>query len=698
MKGDDFLQLTHLEVLNFGSYHGQHEFDFTSPSGQFGYAIFGEIGRGKTTVINAIMWGLYGEVEASVELEGKIHTKPRPIFDSNQIKNNSSKKWNLPLLNLTANDNNDYHMSVSITFEHKGSSFKVFREAKPKNSGIPKKNSDLKMQTTMSINGRSVPGNLIQSEIEQIIPKRISKFFFVEVDSIKSYSALLFAGEASQGIVNDIEAILGMPALEHSRSDFKWISDYQENRIEAIETQHHRNEAIAMTLKSIDKRINEMQKHISGYEADIQSETQRIKEIELELEEHPSAESQIKRLKEVNDDIKEDKSKLAKAYASRRTAMSGDAWRMLLQPKVESLSEHYSNLNDKKTNLESRVAELKLSCEHINHQIRLGSAECKVCGHVAEGLSPLEREEKAAQLVQDENEIEQIRRDILILGNPSADLIFLSRFRDSRDSKGIADQEELIARTTLDLSDNQGLADEIQKEMQESDVISVQNLQNEKIQCIERRGSYKTELDLAKAALKEERDLRAETKSNMNPVEVDSPLMVELKSVKSLSDWLESVFEQTLQTYKDNARDSVQGFATKAWLNMIPEPEKYRGITIDSKWQTQVISKGGKSLPIGNPGHRQTLAVCIFDGLRKTSGRKFPTFYDNPGSNISDVVLARMADHFWNNTDDQIVMLSHGGGLKKAETMSRYGDKLAKAWELSYSQEGTSTIISEVVE
>ena len=52
-----------------------------------------------------------------------------------------------------------------------------------------------------------------------------------------------------------------------------------------------------MTLKSIDKRINEMQKHISGYEADIQSETQRIKEIELELEEHPSAESQIKRLK-----------------------------------------------------------------------------------------------------------------------------------------------------------------------------------------------------------------------------------------------------------------------------------------------------------------------------------------------------------------------------------------------------------------
>ena len=131
---------------------------------------------------------------------------------------------------------------------------------------------------------------------------------------------------------------------------------------------------------------------------------------------------------------------------------------------------------------------------------------------------------------------------------------------------------------------------------------------------------------------------------------------------------------------------------------MIPEPEKYQGIMIDSKWQTQVVSKGGKSLPIGNPGHRQTLAVCIFDGLRKTSGRKFPTFYDNPGSNISDVVLAKMADHFWNHTDDQIVMLSHGGGLKKSETMSRYGDKLAKAWELSYSQDGTSTIVAEVVE
>ena len=90
--------------------------------------------------------------------------------------------------------------------------------------------------------------------------------------------------------------------------------------------------------------------------------------------------------------------------------------------------------------------------------------------------------------------------------------------------------------------------------------------------------------------------------------------------------------------------------------------------------------------------------MCIFDGLRKTSGRKFPTFYDNPGSNISDVVLQKMAKHFWDNTDDQIVMLSHGGGLRKQDTMNLYGDKLAKAWELYYSSENTTTSVKEVIQ
>jgi hypothetical protein len=91
------------------------------------------------------------------------------------------------------------------------------------------------------------------------------------------------------------------------------------------------------------------------------------------------------------------------------------------------------------------------------------------------------------------------------------------------------------------------------------------------------------------------------------------------------------------------------------------------------------------------------LAVCVFDGLRKTSNLQFPTFFDNPGSNISDEVIQNMAEYFWKDNSSQMVMLSHSGGLKEEETMEKYGEKLSGAWRVVYDSESSSSIIEELM-
>ena len=138
------------------------------------------------------------------------------------MKVNFRRSGILPLLNFEAYGEGDYELSVSLKFEHKGSIFHLVRESKPKPSQI--RNPDkIELSLTLNIDGRTVLPQLIKSTIEEIIPQRISKFFFVEVDSINQYSALLFAGETTGAIVEDIEAILGMPALEYSKSDFSLL-------------------------------------------------------------------------------------------------------------------------------------------------------------------------------------------------------------------------------------------------------------------------------------------------------------------------------------------------------------------------------------------------------------------------------------------------------------------------------------------
>ena len=691
------MDIQSLGLTNFGSYKGSHVFDFSTNTGRNGYAIFGEIGRGKTTLINSILWALYGEVNASVELEGRVITQKRPIIDYDQSKSDFSKKWNLPLLNFSAFAEKKIHMMVSLKFTHKGSTFELTREAVARKDN-PKKSGDIAVQATLRIDGRPLRPNQIQPAIEEIIPERISRFFFVEVDSIKSYSALLFANESSGGIVEDIEAILGMPALEHSKADFAWLREYQEKRIEGIQTDDKRNKTIKIRLEGIDKRIEQFVSDIKGYNSAIKEETESIEEIELQLEAQPSTSLQIERLNRAKDERESLGKKLSDLYISRKREMSGPAWRVLLQKKIDSLSAHYSDLKSMSDDLNEKITEQRLACAHINHQISKGGAKCKVCGSVSDGLSEEEQKEKIRELTHKEQEIEQMQKEKEALGNPGDDLISLSKFRDGNDGSIIAEIEDDISRTSLELSDVEESINSINKELENIDVLAIRKLQSKRTAAIERRGALKDILNDANQALRDEQEERARVASNLTTTEIDTPVMKQLVDTRNIAGWLETVFEQTLEIYKENARQSVEALSTAAWLNMTPEPEKYQGIKINKKWQAQVLSTHGNSLPIGNPGHRQTLAVCIFDGLRKTSGRKFPTFYDNPGSNISDVVLKKMADHFWNNTSDQIVMLSHGGGLKRDETMSEYGQRLARAWELSYSKSDTTTQISEVLE
>ena len=152
-----------------------------------------------------------------------------------------------------------------------------------------------------------------------------------------------------------------------------------------------------------------------------------------------------------------------------------------------------------------------------------------------------------------------------------------------------------------------------------------------------------------------------------------------------------------MKEFKEKARDSVQEIATNAFKSMETEPEKYDRIEVDNEWGVKLIEADGNLAPAGNPGHRQTLAVCVFDGLRRTSKLQFPTFFDNPGSGISDEVLQKMAEYFWVDNTSQMVMLSHSGGLKQDETMDKYGEKLSGAWKIQYDKGSSSSIIEELI-
>ena len=679
------MRITKLSLKNFGSYYGDsHEIDFVTNSGADGYAIFGQIGRGKTTLVKAIMWCLYGHVEASVELEGKTVSRSRPVVDSKQHE--GRKSWCLPLLNDKAYLEADYEMQVVMEFENDGKKYSLLRLCSAK-SGAKKPDNDSKMkfEVHLTVDRKNVPAGRIEHTIEEMMPEKISKFFFVEVDSISSYSTLLYSDETGGSIVEDVERILGMPAIDKSEEEFVRESDSIDKRIVREKRKLTGVTRDTRKLGRVEDEIKEATLQVENFVQQIDQLEEQIKEIENKLSSETTVTELIEEKKGFQSTIEECDDVLDNLYEERRGLMAGTIWASLIQKGIEGSMSNLQELSNNKEELIRQKSRERETIDLLKVEINQGGAECKVCGNTSEGISEKEKKSKAAALVQLESSVEELQERIGKIGDPTSEIMRLVKYKDSSGHKSLSDLEYDLGANTMTKSTALKNLKKVEKRLEEHDEIKIANLAKDKRNKTLLVGNLMGEVGARRDFLEDKEIERKKLVDKLPDAKGDTKI-TELQSKSEFYKWLSKCFKSAMSEYKESARQSVENIATEAYLKIVATPKKYKGLKVDDNWNVVVIGANGKVLSIGNPGHRQTLAVCIFDGLRKTSNLQFPTFFDNPGSNISGEVMQNMADYFWGDKSGQMVMLSHSGGLKEDEAISRYGKRLAGAWRITYSK------------
>ena len=75
------MRMSHLILSDIGPFRGTHTIDLTAEGEQNGFAFFGQNGRGKTTIYNAMKWCLWGEVRTRVRasMGERLPSRKRPI-------------------------------------------------------------------------------------------------------------------------------------------------------------------------------------------------------------------------------------------------------------------------------------------------------------------------------------------------------------------------------------------------------------------------------------------------------------------------------------------------------------------------------------------------------------------------------------------------------------------------------------------
>lgn len=189
------MKLRRLELENFRQFYGKQELSFATDKKKNVTLIYGSNGAGKTTILNAFTWGLYGQ------------TTPG-LSDSGWLVNNLA--WN------EAETGKTVTARVALEFEDKDRRYELTRlqSARKEEGGarVVIEDGRLELYVTDSA-GRNEPSNHPVGAIGGILPERLHRFVFFDGERDIEHLA---NPEATAEIKDAIKTVLGLEIFERA--------------------------------------------------------------------------------------------------------------------------------------------------------------------------------------------------------------------------------------------------------------------------------------------------------------------------------------------------------------------------------------------------------------------------------------------------------------------------------------------------
>lgn len=242
--------------------------------------IIGENGTGKTTFAQAFFWCMYGETEFS---------------DKNMLNK------------MVANDltpGQEASVRVELKLKHGSVAYTLIREQSYKKDYSGKVKGD---NTVFNIaikgadgNTSYVPRSRCESEVKNILPKELSRYFFFDGERIEKMSKDISTGKKATDFAEAVKGLLGLNAMFSAIQHFNprmrntVISSY-ENSYDS-----HSNAKIQEYTQIIDEcnaKIAEIDARLEELEAQIESAQARKAEKTEELKQYAEGE-ELQRQKE----------------------------------------------------------------------------------------------------------------------------------------------------------------------------------------------------------------------------------------------------------------------------------------------------------------------------------------------------------------------------------------------------------------
>jgi DNA sulfur modification protein DndD len=640
-----------ISLTDFGPFKGEQRIECPADSGVS--IIYGENMRGKTTLLNAIRYALFGKVITRGDRQIALH----------QIGN-----WE------TAKEKGKFGFKVVLAFEQGNSKYELTREHRPR-AGVTKPETDIDYQQDCFLckDGTVLGPDQRDTELARIMPETVSRFFLFDGELLQQYEELLRSeSEMGHNIKEAIERILGVPVLTNGRADLgELFKDAQRREAKAAQ-KNQKTQSLGNQHEALLKQRDGLQDETDRLKKDLEALRVSKASIEDVLRKTEKTKALLDERARMQEEITNAEVRL-KEKEDRRKDLLTAAWKGLLNSRIRETRD----VLEKELQNSRESYQRTLVAADVSEKLRkaLDDGQCSTCG---QDLSESARQRLAAVVSEALPKEERTRLEATIQ-RLEGRIAALKQSEASSNADVLQEVQDAIDELKIKKATAEDRLAEIKEQTKDLDEAEVRKLYSEYEKTLTEMGILQEGIKKQEEALRDINDKIGRVEAEMAKF-ADADLDVE-RARKELCDQLRSLFAGAVDAYRERLRSKIEKDATLLFLKLTSEPE-YKALSINDSYGLTIVHQDGQTIPVRSAGAEHIVALSLMGALQRNAPLRGPIVMDSPFGRLDNAHTTKVVQAL-PSMADQVILLVYESELEPKQARNQLEGKLRKEYRIT---------------
>ncbi len=649
-----------LELENWGPFEGVHKIELRTTAAPI-ITFHGENGRGKTTIMRAFYWALYGRV---------LGKNDQYLKDSQLVTEHHHE----------LSDGVDF--GVRLHFGHENSKFELERRARAVESDG---HISVSEQTVIfrPDGGVPFPDSKVKERINEVLDENIAEFYLFDGEKLEKVDFKLSSvgEESKQFVKRSVERALGLTFLEKLQRDLETVQERYAKEIS-------RGEKLERETQSLVDGLAALQSDLDSQIRDRDFVKKSLDETEIELN---NLQARLKSFDAVRD------------YAVERTLRLKDL--PSISSELETAEQKFRELAENKwlyslaSGLELELQELEQTIDEsrtkgaeldvLRNEIRIledsnSAHKCRVCGNELDKETQEKHQKRIAELSK---KLEATEVADVVLAEQSARTI--RGLRNSWDNcDALIDLETRIMDARAKLDEERTAIRDLDEKIGLVDSPNILAIEDNVQDCKSKIQRFRDTL-----VLLDEKILSIRSKIDTNNRKISqSPSFSDFDRNKlKILDELVVSLNSAMVEFRNRMREQLQQ-ASSEILRKLSSEQEFSAVDITDQYQISMLSADGRTYSQPSAGYTQILAMSFIAGLAEVSGSKNAVAMDTPWGRL-DRANRKLVLDWIAGREPQTILFVQSGELTIDQARETFKGRLGRQYEIQRISANRSKIV-----